>query len=261
LTHSPPIRFVRTGAALRKDFRDHLTLNYVVAGGAQMDHSGHTQNAGPGELLFLDHGRAGCYQAVGDRCVLSVHLGREAFGGDTAIAALFDGKRFAHHKLAPLLKMTLAQLAVSMQRVTGSEIVALVGMVESLVSLIARDKTIQTLDPGSVQAFQLIEAEISRDIHRSELSPKLVAQRLGVSVRHLQRIMMRHRTTFSDYVREKRLTMAMRRLQGEKWAGRTIEEVAYGSGFSDISTFYRAFNSKFKCRPGDIRQQIVQLKT
>ena len=262
LSSSPALRFTRTADTVRKDGRDDLILNYIIAGNAQLDHSGHVQNAGPGELVVLDHGQTGCYVArstKGSRRSLSIPLKRRAFRDDDAIRALLEDQRLIHHRLAPLLKLTLGQLAAGMSAGSADEIVTLVDMAESLALLIAHDDTFESLNPDTAPAFDLIEMEIRKNLHDCDLSLRHIAHRFDMSVRQVQRIMARHGTGFSDLVRQKRLAKAMNRLGDGAYAATTIEEIAYGCGFSDLTTFYRAFKTTFQCRPGDVRRQSRQL--
>ena len=104
----------------------------------------------------------------------------------------------------------------------------------------------------------MIEMEISRNLHDRNLSLRQIAHQFDISPRQIQRIMACHGTIFSDFVREKRLARAMSRLGDVAYAYKSIEEISEGCGFSDISTFYRAFKTMFQCRPGDVRRNAGQ---
>lgn len=79
-----------------------------------------------------------------------------------------------------------------------------------------------------------------------------VARRQGVTTRYIQRLFEIEGTTFSDFVRDHRLDLALRLLK-ERDRNSTITEIAYDAGFSDISSFNRAFRRRFGATPSEIR--------
>lgn len=79
-----------------------------------------------------------------------------------------------------------------------------------------------------------------------------VARRQGVTARYIQRLFEIEGTTFSDFVRERRLDLALRLLKDRERAT-TITDIAYDAGFADISSFNRAFRRRFGATPSEIR--------
>jgi AraC-like DNA-binding protein len=96
--------------------------------------------------------------------------------------------------------------------------------------------------------FRFIEAHLCDP----ELTAHAIAAELGVSARYVQMIFAEIGTTPGAYVQSRRLDRAARELS--RAGGQTaVTEVAFGSGFNDLSTFCRVFRRKFGIAPRDYR--------
>ncbi len=88
-----------------------------------------------------------------------------------------------------------------------------------------------------------------------ETTADSIGARLGVSGRTLQHLLQRRGTTFSDELASVRLDRAHAILRATASQRMPIAEIAYASGFRELSTFYRAFKRRFGVSPGEIRTQ------
>tara|TARA_R110001592_G_scaffold337300_1_gene623522 strand:+ start:121484 stop:122443 length:960 start_codon:yes stop_codon:yes gene_type:complete len=111
-------------------------------------------------------------------------------------------------------------------------------------------------------ACQLHEAKmraIRNFIHSSlrdeTLSPASAARHVGVSLRTLHDVFRSYNTTFRTYVTEQRLVKVRAELSEPRSRHRTIAEIAYKHGFADLSTFGRAFKTRFSATPTEYRQR------
>jgi AraC-like DNA-binding protein len=87
------------------------------------------------------------------------------------------------------------------------------------------------------------------------LSAETVASRLGLSARHVNRLMEGIGVSFSRYVRELRLDEARRRLGDVSARHVPIARIAYAVGFQDLSHFNREFRRRFGDTPSALRRQ------
>jgi AraC-like DNA-binding protein len=95
---------------------------------------------------------------------------------------------------------------------------------------------------------------IDRNLSNPDLSPSLVADQLGVSVRYIHKLFASTAETFGSYVTERRLE----RIKWDLLASNQrppIAAMAYRWGFGDLSTFNRAFKSRYACTPSQFRPQ------
>ena len=77
-----------------------------------------------------------------------------------------------------------------------------------------------------------------------------LAHEIGMSTRQVQRLFEAERTTFAREVRDRRLNLAASNLRRRRPVGKArISEIAYNSGFRDLSNFNRGFKSRFGMTP------------
>lgn len=94
--------------------------------------------------------------------------------------------------------------------------------------------------------------QTSDDVH---LTVDSVAQHLGVTRRQLERAMRLSQTTPYSFLLATRLTRAVRRLSDPGQHRRSISDIAYDSGFSNVSTFNKACRDRFDATPSQLRQR------
>jgi AraC-like DNA-binding protein len=105
--------------------------------------------------------------------------------------------------------------------------------------------------------LKLVQKDILERLTDHGLHIDAVAGRQGVTPRYIQRLFENDGTTFSDFVRERRLELAFRLLRERDAAFSTITSIAYDVGFTEISSFNRAFRRRFNATPSEIRAAIL----
>lgn len=105
--------------------------------------------------------------------------------------------------------------------------------------------------------MKLIKQDILDRLVDSDLHIDAVAGRQGVSSRYIQRLFESEGTTFSDFVRARRLDLAFMLLNDRKRLGTAIAAIAYEAGFSDISSFNRSFRLRFDVTPSEVRASTL----
>ncbi|WP_043986960.1 AraC family transcriptional regulator [Mycolicibacterium llatzerense] len=98
-----------------------------------------------------------------------------------------------------------------------------------------------------------IRRYVRSNAHDPALTGAGIAAGLGWSLRHIQNQLQRVGTTPSDLIREERLALARLRLQDPGWRAQSITQIAFSSGFGDLSTFSNAYHRSFGERPSDTR--------
>jgi AraC-like DNA-binding protein len=128
------------------------------------------------------------------------------------------------------------------------DLVALALGATGAAEIIARER--------GVRAARLaaIKSDITARIAESDLSIESVARRLAISPRYIQALLRGEGTTFRDVVLSKRLERAHLQLRDPARTGLSIAEIAYASGFGDLSYFNQTFRRRFGMTPGDVRR-------
>ena len=160
--------------------------------------------------------------------------------------------------LAPLLGACFAELGAASSD-QGAEATSLV---QALAHLALIERGI--VRPGSrrgqaaLRTARLLQARrlIARHLQNSDLSPSMVADELGVSVRHLHMLFETAAKSFSHTVTDERLKRS-RRLMREA-PERMIADIATACGFESLATYYRVFNAAYGMAPGDFRAQASE---
>lgn len=98
-----------------------------------------------------------------------------------------------------------------------------------------------------------IKSDIEARLTDRALSARQIADRHGISLRYLQKLFEDERTTFSEFVLQRRLDRALRMLQSAGAPETNISEIAFGVGFGDLSYFNRTFRRRFGAAPRDVR--------
>ncbi len=108
------------------------------------------------------------------------------------------------------------------------------------------EETAIVSDPKIAQSVSYIEEHL-----KTSLSVDLLAGNVFLSKYHFMRLFKEQTgSTVHAYIREKRLLMAARMIR----EGVPAVQAAQESGFSDYSTFSRAFRSSFNIRPSEIKK-------
>jgi AraC-like DNA-binding protein len=103
-----------------------------------------------------------------------------------------------------------------------------------------------------------IKSDILRDLGRGDLSTDLIAARHGISPRYVRKLFEQDGSSFSSFVLTERLMKAHRMLIDRRYAGLSIAQIVYESGFGDVSYFNRAFRRHFGAKPSDFREAARQ---
>jgi len=108
---------------------------------------------------------------------------------------------------------------------------------------------------GGQKAARLaaIRADLAADFQNTDLSATSVAQRHGISVRYLQVLFEQSGQTFSDCLLEHRLRFALSQLSDPRCSHLRVADIAFESGFADLTTFNRAFRRRFGDTPSSVR--------
>lgn len=95
---------------------------------------------------------------------------------------------------------------------------------------------------------------VDRNIADPGLTPRRAAKHFSVSSRYVHKLFARSGTTFGGYVMAERLERVRTEIVATQGSRMPISAHAFRWGFSDISTFNRAFKRRFGRTPKGLRQ-------
>jgi AraC-like DNA-binding protein len=94
---------------------------------------------------------------------------------------------------------------------------------------------------------------VEANLAHEDLSVALVAKALKLSPRYLNHLFSNEDISLGRYISDRRLEHCRLALGSPQFRGQTIAEIAYRSGFGDISHFSRLFRSRFGMSPREYR--------
>lgn len=98
-----------------------------------------------------------------------------------------------------------------------------------------------------------IRAAVDANLSDPSLDPRAVADSVGVSVRYANQVLEEHNTSLARLILARRLARCRCALEDPAQANRTVSEIAYSWGFSDLTHFGRRFKRAYEILPREAR--------
>ena len=228
------------------------SLQYIKEGPLTIVSDDNELHVQPGDLVFIRPLRILEYHApAGGSKTIGVHIPLRAlkpitYGREIAVDQVFPGNAGIGACVAALIE-TIVNCS---SQLTSSDRLALqISLSEVMVQL-----GTSAMGP-SVRAgvLQNLKAIATASLEDPELAPVEVAKSAGVSLRTLHRAFQESGQTFAAWVSEQRLERCHMELTDRSSLRRSITEVAFRWGFSELSTFDRNFRRRYGVSPREIR--------
>ncbi len=111
------------------------------------------------------------------------------------------------------------------------------------------------LSSGRAVALLRLRMAIESRLKDPALDPSTAAAAANISVRYANHLLSQQGTSLERFIVRRRLERCRRALEDPRQLHRTISEIAYGWGFSDMSHFNRRFKAAFGCAPREHRRR------
>jgi AraC-like DNA-binding protein len=163
------------------------------------------------------------------------------FDASRSVGALFvDTLRLAGERIADMDDAACA--------VMGKHLIDLLAMV------IEADERVLAGHSSSVRNGHLHRCEqfIRTRLDDMRLTPQIIADGCGISLRYLHQIFEGEGITVCAHIRNQRLSMSDAMLR-DPGCRKSISEIAYQWGFGDQAQFSRNYRSRFGCTPSEAR--------
>lgn len=227
--------------------------------------SGH-QIVSIGHLLLLP--RTGDWSVSFQRDMRAIILSvtSDAFGGRKVTKPVFSGVRaLAPSGFTEVFSRTLESAARNLETLSDSEWAAVAQSLADLLPTFVRQLMAPATDAGGTATQAAILHRLCQTIERRlddpDLTPARVAEAEGISERYLQKLFEGSGSSFTHYLRERRLQRTSAELSNPAEAHHSISEIAYRNGFNDSAHFSRAFRHRFGVSPREFRQQELERAT
>jgi AraC family transcriptional activator of tynA and feaB len=119
----------------------------------------------------------------------------------------------------------------------------------------AMDRGRPRVSSGRSLALLSVRSAIEARLTDPALDAETVAAAAGVSVRYANAVLAEDETSIMRLVRARRLERCRRALEDPSQTHRTVSEIAYGWGFSDMTHFGRRFRAAYGLLPSECRRR------
>jgi acetamidase/formamidase/AraC-like DNA-binding protein len=219
-----------------------------------------------GQLLLLP--RKGDWSVAFQRDMRAVVLSvtTEAFHGRKIGKPVFDDVRVLPPAgFTEVFSRTLESAARNLERLSDLEWAAVAQGLADLLPTFVRQMVPPAAEAGGTATQAAILHRLCQTIERRlddpELTPARVAELEGISERYMQKLFEGSGSSFTHYLRERRLQRTSAELSNPAEAHHSISEIAYRNGFNDSAHFSRAFRHRFGLSPREFRQQEIERAT
>lgn len=216
-----------------------------------------------GSTLLMDPGQDWQLQVQGEARLLLARLESSSFllrlvRSGAPEARHIDGQ----HGVGAMCLAMASALADQIERLTQEDLLSIEAtLTDMLVTCISpRVDTNEASPEASSSAVQLghlrrlcrtIEAQLSD----AELSMEAIARTEQLSTRYIQKLFKGAGTSFSEYLRERRLERCRMDLTNRALQHFAIADVCFRWGFGDAANFSRAFTARYGLSPKAYRSQ------
>ena len=234
---------------------DRVFVLLKLSGRDTVQQSGREARTRPGDLVMLDSSASVLEAEAGDSLVIDLPRRRfeTVLGPSRLFTALTAGAHLASTILTGSYIRKLVQVSDQLSS-DAAERMASIGVdliVASLAERMAQE--VPRSMHGNV-TVQRAKAYIEANLGDLSLDPPHLAAAMGLSLRRMQELFHERGRHISDYIWERRLEVAAKRLADPACAHLSIGVLAYGCGFSSQAHFARRFKDRYGISPREHRQ-------
>ncbi len=255
LFHNSPMQVSHTARHIAHAKSSHVFLCRQVAGAMFLEQDTREIALEAGDMALLDPllPYEGNFSANSETLVLKIPRRElEARLGKTrdTVARLIKPVR-TEDRLTSSLSAMLPSLAGKMNSISeemvGNHVLDLIAV--SLAKTMEADRP----RVSSAKALVLLNVRsvIEARLRDPSLDAQAVADAAGVSVRYANAVLADHDTSIMRLIQTRRLARCRYALEDPNQAHRTVSEIAYGWGFSDMTHFGRRFKKAYGILPSE----------
>jgi AraC family transcriptional regulator, positive regulator of tynA and feaB len=258
LAKNAPMDVVRTSAHIGHARTDDLFICRQMAGLAAFEQSGRDICLSTGEITVLDPLQP--YQIIfpsaSKMLILKVprrelqdRVGRLGEVPLPLIIPTGSEDSLVSHMIGTLPTLTLGRMNEPNKELIAHHALDL--FAASLTKALKSERP--RLTTARAVVLMKVRAIIDARLSQPYLSASAVAEAVGVTVRYANKVLAEHNTSIMRLVQTKRLERCRQALEDQAQAHRTVSEIAYSWGFSDMTHFGRRFREAYGMLPSEFR--------
>jgi AraC-like DNA-binding protein len=254
-----PFKTERTLADIRNSQSECIYIGFELAGTIQVGQGGFSTTVRPGDLLITrsDKPKTMLHEPGTIHQALVLLVPKSAISDTIKDEKFYTNFVVPQDKIIRPLSACVSFLEDNLLSASPDELGGIMDAVISLLPLtvgICDKKDNLAHSPNAVLFRELVHF-IDKSISNPGLTPQMAANHLSISARYVHKLFAGCGVTFSSYVMAKRLDHIRQELSSQSCNKQSIAALAYRWGFEDLSTFNRAFKSRFGCTPSQSRMK------
>ena len=254
-----PCEVGRTALDIARDNSDDLLVSVQLAGKMILNQDGRQAVNEQGSFVLLDTQRPYTQVFQTRTRTIVLKIPREALEARLGrVAPLTAYTMEADRPITGLASGFLSMLAKRLDTFDGPVGLTIAEQALDLVALAFFVETQQsgsTLSSSRTITLLRLKSIIESRLYEPDLRPAAVAAEAGIRIRYANTLLSAEGTSLERYILNRRLERCRRALEDPRQAHRTIGEIAFAWGFSDLSHFARRFKAEFGVSPREYRRQ------
>ncbi|KMO11432.1 helix-turn-helix domain-containing protein [Methylobacterium platani] len=245
----------------RHNKHDKLGVTIRLSGTARSSQYDRCAIQQPGDLIVLDSDKPALFEYLEETGSIYIELPRRAVESVLGAAPLYAGLIVESSLPETSLVQTFFSDLIGMHEQLGPDIadrMAGIGADLIVAGLAARLGRGTPRDLQGNVTVQRAKAYVSANLSDPTLDPARIAAAVGVSLPHLQHLFHERGRDVPDWLRQRRLALAARRLTDPRYAHLSIAVLAERCGFPSPTRFSRQFKSRFDVPPGEYRRATLR---
>ncbi|CAI3126403.1 Transcriptional activator FeaR [Acinetobacter calcoaceticus] len=226
-----------------------LILQY--SGKMLLEYKNETLSLNEGDIVLVDPVETISMYPQGLVSQISVHLSREKLLKEN-ISTEYFGKLITQNMSGFLLKNILKNMSAENIKLwyateDGN------AFEDALIALIKPTINYKNIN-SSNNLMEKAERYIIENLAKPDLTPKLIAEHIGVSLRHLYRLFLQENLSINKYIQLKRLEKVKADLLDKRNKQSSITQIALKWGFWDGAHFSKIFKKTYGLSPKEFRE-------
>lgn len=244
--------FLRTREHENRYGIDHWCLTFVDNGAMIVNEHDGSKVQVSGDMMLKSY--ASSFSGIGGgRRISCLFISRDDLSEYAAQLEAQAGRNLAG-PVAPILRQFVITLQRQAQYLSNDDISAINDSFLSLLKVTVFPDT-DTLErakaPLAATQFSMAKQIVRENLSSPSLSPDMLCRRLGISRRQLFYIFEPYGGVMK-YITQQRLAACYSEIVRQS-GRKMISTTAYEYGFTNLSSFYRQFHTRYGIRPGEAR--------
>lgn len=233
-----------------------LWLAFPVEGDFLLNDGSDTVRLGPGDILYGPTGHDSTLTLPDHFVMLYIRIPQSVLNPrllnlQILPAGTLTGKAAVNRIFSGFLRSIVDDL----EELTDDHIRPIeIALSEFVISSLAECSANSCFDVAGASNFHRICQAIETQLGDGDLTLKDIADQQHVSARYIQKLFQQAGTSFSQYLRQRRLEHCRTDLASLSHRNLSISEICFRWGFNDAAHFSRSFRSDYGMSPRGYRQ-------